>query len=90
MVPPVCGVCSEVSAPPLPCGHAVCGGCQSEAFASVERGLRRGEAVTAQLGLLACPECRVEYADAALPPALAALRAMLRRIAVAKLRDQGL
>jgi hypothetical protein len=56
----------------------------------VERGLRRGEAVTAQLGLLACPECRVEYADAALPPALAALRAMLRRIAVAKLRDQGL
>ena len=68
----------------------MCAGCKAEAFSSAERGLCRGEAVAAQLTLLACPACRVEYADAALPRALAALRSTLRRVAVAKLRDQGL
>ena len=87
----LCSVCGEgSSAPPLPCGHAVCVGCQADAFSSAERGLCRGEAVAAQLTLLSCAECRVEYADAALPRALAALRSTLRRVAVAKLRDQGL
>ena len=85
-----CGVCGEGSSAPLPCGHAVCASCKAEAFSSAERGLCRGEAVAAQLTLLACPVCRVEYADAALPRALAALRSTLRRVAVAKLRDQGL
>ena len=86
-----CAICCDDSCDSsLACGHSVCAACRATGFAAAESSLSRGEAAGEQLTLLACPLCRVDYADAALPAALASLRSTLRRVAVVKLREQGL